>query len=296
LKLTASCSFSIAKQQVMQRNLEGCVCIGGTFMLPECEIRIVPLDWVKLDVGQVARHPAERVRRLAQDIDVRGLQHDPGVTHEGHVIYGNGRCLALKFLGRKEVQVKVYPQNLTDFEFAVIQLTNNLHCEDLTNVQKYDQITEIQRLKPDLKNSDLAKLLCVADSWITQMLSIEKCIPPVQEAFRAGLAITKVYEISKQPFEKQHELWAAIQSGMVSRETLRGKARRSRNGESKIKVSSAKIELSEGAVIIRRPNLDMYLLIESLEECSKAAKKEADTYDIKTFQKMMADRARKGGA
>jgi ParB-like chromosome segregation protein Spo0J len=256
------------------------------------EKKKVPLDWIKPDLAQLARHSEEKIEAMMKNMGINGQLHEGGVTEDGTLIYAHCRYLALKRLGAKEMEVKVY-YGVTKSEFVAIKAAENLHHNPLTPFQKLELVRELKQTNPSWKNADLARALSVTEPWISQVLMAEKAIPPVFEAFKdGGLGTTETYEIARHPQQEQFVLWAAKQNG-ASRDSLRGKARRSRNGESKVKVSSAKIDLSEGAVVIRRPNLDMYLLIECLEECLKAAKKEADTYDIKTFQKMMSDRARK---
>ena len=130
---------------------------------------------------------------------------------------------------------------------------------------------------------------------ITRLLSPSKTIPAAQDALRAGaITLEDTFLMARMPEQQQHAILAARLGG-AGREQLRGHAKKSRNGgKATVKVASAKIEMADAVLVVRRKNLDMSGLIDTLEECLKNARKDAKDFDIKTFQRMMADRA-KGG-
>src|SRR5438094_259044 len=106
----------------------------------ECVVEKVLVEWLKPDIGQLARHDPEKIRMLAQDIGANGLHQAPGATEDGRLIYGHGRYLGVKLLGRKEIEVKLYPKTLTESQFRIIAITTNIHSESLTPWQKYEQV------------------------------------------------------------------------------------------------------------------------------------------------------------
>ena len=57
-------------------------------------------------------------------------------------------------------------------------------------------------------------------------------------------------------------------------------------------MAKAVIELPGASVVVKRPNLGMSELVEVLGDCLKEAKKAAEQFDIKTFERMMSDKAK----
>jgi hypothetical protein len=255
-----------------------------------CVTKRVRIDSLKPKVSQIARHGAEQIQFRAEDMEKNG-QHQPiGITDDGRIIFGHGRYLSAKLLGWEEMDAKVY-SGLTESQFIIIGAGENLHKQDITGYQKFELVNGLKQLNPTWKNVDVAKAFSVAEGWICQLLMVEKAIPPLFEAFKGGhISITDTYEIARHPVEEQHRLWTAKQNG-ASRETLRGAARQRKAG--KTKSSNAKIPLKDGQLVVRRKNLDMDKLIASLEECLLFAKEDAASgFDIKTFERMMGDRAK----
>ena len=135
-------------------------------------------------------------------------------------------------------------------------------------------------------------------SMVVRLRSPGKCIKAVQEAFVAGrIGISDVYSMSKVDEKQQHELLAAKLNG-ASRDEIAQAARKPRCATStEVRVSRVKIVLPGGAVVnVASDELDMSGVVDTLATTLKEARKAAEGgYDVKTWQRMMADKAKAGG-
>ena len=88
---------------------------------------------------------------------------------------------------------------------------------------------------------------------------------------------------------------AARLSGQVSsRDELTRAARKSRTGSEPAakQTSRVKIAMPEAAVVISGKELSMSRVVDLLTETLKEARKAADTFDVRTWQKMMKDKSK----
>ena len=63
--------------------------------------------------------------------------------------------------------------------------------------------------------------------------------------------------------------------------------------KSEVKVYRVKIMLGKATIVVTCPDLDMAKLSDLMSETQKECRKAVDTYDVGTFERMMADRAKK---
>jgi len=131
---------------------------------------------------------------------------------------------------------------------------------------------------------------------LSKILSLSRCVPAVKEAAASGLlGVTEWNEFSKCSEQQQHELLEARLSGQVSsRDQLTRAARKSRTGSAPAakQMSRLKIAMPEATVVISGKGLSMSSVVELLTETLKEARKAAETFDVRTWQNMMKDKAR----
>jgi ParB family transcriptional regulator, chromosome partitioning protein len=76
---------------------------------------------------------------------------------------------------------------------------------------------------------------------------------------------------------------------------VRAARRKSRNSNPpSVKVSKVKIAMPQATVVLSGKDLSMSRVVDLLTETLKEARKVADVFDVKTWEKMMADKS-KGG-
>lgn len=76
-------------------------------MIIQCEYtEMVPIDQIKLNPLNRNKHPKDQIERLAKLIDEYGCRHPILISRNtGWVVAGEGRYLAMKKLGWKEIPV-----------------------------------------------------------------------------------------------------------------------------------------------------------------------------------------------
>jgi ParB-like chromosome segregation protein Spo0J len=264
-----------------------------------------PLEWFRPDEKELARHDeSEKIRLLGLDMLANGQLQPAAATEDGRMIFGHGRWLAAKSAGIKTLEVKLYPSSLSDTQFRLIRAAENLQRKDLNGYQKWLLCSELIRDNPTWQLKDLAEQhLHLDPSMVTRLLSPTKCIEAAQHALREGrIGISDCYEISHESSpDRQAELLRMKLAG-ASRKAIKDArtskvAEASKEGESvAAKLSRVKIAMPQGAtVVISGNDLSMSGVVELLAETLKEARKAAEQYDVKTFQRMMIDKAKVKG-
>jgi ParB family chromosome partitioning protein len=241
------------------------------------------------------------LRLLGQDMKRRGVLVPLIVRRNGDVhvvIDGHRRLAAALLVGIDKLPCIVVEGNVTPEQALEIALITSLHKQDLSTPDKVRAYFALKRLHPGSTAKDLAARLSIHPSLASEYQCYEHCTPEVQKAFDDGKLVLKAMNaISRQPPEAQGELLEMALAGLPGAEVAR-RARTSGNGKKSkatVKVSRAVIEMGNAVVVVKRKNLDMSALIETLEECLKCAKADAkEKFDIKTFVQAMSARA-KGG-
>jgi ParB/RepB/Spo0J family partition protein len=269
----------------------------GTLTTKPLRIEHWPLDQFNPDPKELARHnDPEKVRQRGESMLARGQLQPVAATEDGRMIFGHGRFLAAKAVGIKTLEVKIYPASLTDTEFRLIKAAENLHRNELTGYQKWLLCADLMCGNPPWQMKDLAEQLHLDPSMVTRLLSPSRCIPAWQEALAAGkVGISDCYAASKLGEAEQSELLRLKLAG-ASRDAIEQAGRKSRNSKAtEIKLSRVKIAMPQGAtVVITGKELSIAGVVDLLTETLREARKAAEQYDVKTFQSMMRDKARKG--
>lgn len=254
-----------------------------------------PLDRFQPDPKEVARHDdPEKVRLLGQDMLANGQLQAVGATEDGRLIFGHGRFLAARYAGIKALEVKVYPASLTETQFRLIRLAENIHRQDLTAYQKWLACTELLCGNATWKLQDLAEHLHLDPSSVTRLMSPSKLSEEWQNALRDGrVGISDCYAASKAPPDQHAALLAAKLNG-ATRDQLEQTARKQRNRTPTVKLSRCRLPLSTGVTVtVQGPEMSLEQLIENLQTALDAARKaNRESLDIKTAEKVWKDKAK----
>ena len=257
-----------------------------------------PLSWFKIDPNQPRKSfDEEALRRLAESLKAQGQLQPVGAKPDGTLLWGERRLRAAKLAGLHELQVIVTDRHMSESEIRVIQFTENMLREDLKPIEQVDGLEELARLNPGITNKALADLVHLDPSMVTRLRAIAKVIPAVREALASGkIGLSTAYAIGKceSPADQERMLAQAL-SG-ASRDAIEQAGRQSRNSKpATVRLSRVKIAMPQGAsVVISGKELSMPELVDLLSETLKEARKAAEQFDVKTFQSMMRDKAKKG--
>lgn len=238
---------------------------------------------------------SEAQEKLNASVKALGVLMPLLVMPSGVLLVGHRRLIAALAAGLETVPVIITDRLLSESEIRVIQLTENMHRADLTAIEQVEGVEELARLNPGMTNKDLAGLLSFDPSMMTRLRSASKVIPSVREALAAGkIGLSTVYAISKceSPTDQERMLAQAL-SG-ASRDSIEQAGRKSRNGKATaVTTERVKIAMPRGAtIVITGKDLGISQVIELLSEMLKEARKAADQYDVKTWVRMMADKAK----
>ena len=257
-----------------------------------------PVTWFKT-TKQVREHfDDERELRLAESMKADGQLQPVLARADGTLIAGERRLRAAIRAGIPELLVTVFDEPLSETQVKVLQLTENLHRDDLRDSEKWHACEELLRLNPGWGNKDLAAHLKLVESTVTKYLSPSRCTRDVQAALESGeIGITAAYEISRAPEDEQGELLRLKLSG-TSRDGLAQHIRKQRRDSTPhVRVKRIACPLLSGvSIVLSGEELSLDDVIEALAEAHKEARKARDqNFDVKTFGAVMRDKAKGGG-
>lgn len=257
-----------------------------------------PVNWFKTTKQVREYFDDERELRLAESMKADGQLQPVLARADGTLIAGERRLRAAIRAGIPELLVTVFDEPLSETQVKVLQLTENLHRDDLRDSEKWRACEELLRLNPGWGNKDLAAHLKLSESTVTKYLAPSRCNAEVQHALEEGrIGITAVYEISRAGEGEQGELLRMKLSG-TSRDGLAKHVRKQkREAEPQVRVKRVSCPLPSGVgIVITGAELSLDDLIESLAEAQKEARKARDQgLDVSTFGKVMRDKAKVGG-
>lgn len=254
-------------------------------------------EWFKPDPNQPRKKTvAEELDRLGDDMLARGVLSPLLARLEGDhgiIIDGWRRWLAAMRKGIKELPVIITDKALTATEIRGIQIATSIHRADLSGHEKAMACIELRTMNPEWQLQDLADFLHQSPPTITKLLSVQKCSPAWQQALAAGrVTVGDCYAASSLPEAEMAALLALKLSG-ATRDDIVHAARKSRSGNAPaVKLSRVKIAMPEATLVISGKEMSMSGVVELLTETLKEARKAAETFDVKTWQRMMKDKAR----
>jgi ParB/RepB/Spo0J family partition protein len=134
---------------------------------------------------------AETMHRLGQlqPVGVRWItEKERKTAHAYELVFGFRRMRAAKLLTWTHINAIVVPEDIAD---ADARLTENLHREALSDVEKADAVCELYDRNPDLVPDDervaaIAARLGQSDRWVRDHLYIARMSMPIRNLIRSG--------------------------------------------------------------------------------------------------------------
>src|SRR5580704_15562883 len=154
--------------------------------MPEFTLTRKPLSWFKKNPKNRKPDDEQKLRHLGESLRV-GQVHPILAQPDGEIIAGHRRFGGALLVGLTDLEVKISDQQLSESEAKMWQLTENLHREDLTAYEKWQDCAALRALNPTWNAKELADYLNLDPSSITRNLSPSKTIPEAQEALKQGL-------------------------------------------------------------------------------------------------------------
>jgi ParB-like chromosome segregation protein Spo0J len=136
-----------------------------------------------------------------KSINELGLQNLPKLRAQGdrfQIIAGWSRLQAVKELGRDEVLAEVY-ENISDREAMLISSSDNLHREDLTDLELSNQLHELRRVY-NIPAKTLIETLGGKEQRYLDLLKLQVMDEPLRFALHKGkLTLYGAVELHKFP-------------------------------------------------------------------------------------------------
>lgn len=160
------------------------------------ECRLATVEVENIDYGNRGREDYKDIVGLATSIKERGLIHPiavcdhPKVEGKYLLLAGGRRLRAHEYAGITEIDCKIFPKTLTKLEIKTIELTENLHRENLEYHEEVRMKKEIVNLMEELygrktstspdatgvSKSDVAKMLGISHAKLSQDLKLAETI------------------------------------------------------------------------------------------------------------------------
>ncbi|MCC7419986.1 MAG: ParB/RepB/Spo0J family partition protein [Planctomycetaceae bacterium] len=264
-----------------------------------------------LDLRAVAvqdMKPGQNVRKTADAaaIEVLGAslkqrQLHPLVLGPDLVILdGWRRWLAAQRVGLKSLWAVIQQEPLSPEDCVTAQMVMAIHRKDLREQEKVGGYEQLAAACAHLDQKRLAERLQVDPATVSRWscLSGGRVLPQVRDAFFDGrIALTAAYTISQAAHDRQTELLEFALSG-ATREQLSSRRRRSDQPLDTPRTARVRCQLPDGSsVTVSRNGLSVVEVIECLSSLLKEARRaQAQNLDVKTWERVMADRAKAADA
>lgn len=263
----------------------------------------LPTASLKPDPNQPRKNrDPDKQRQLNESVKVHGVLQPVGVRQDRvTLVWGEGRWLAAREAGLKDVPAIILDEPKSEGEYTVLQLVENTLHSGLSDFEQWQGCAGILRTNPQWQLKDLATMLSLDASSLTRILSPSKCIPAAVEALREGkIGFAHTYTISKagSPDEQARLLALALEG--KSRAVLEAEriSHANRNsGKPAVRVQKVKCLLPSGvSVVVSGQGVSLDESIDALGEALKEMKRARELgYTAKTFAAAMRDKAKQAG-
>lgn len=260
------------------------------------ELKKVATKWLCVK-GQIRQGwKDDDVQRLAASLVKDGQLQAIGVLKDGTVLWGHRRVAAALLAGIEFLDAKVFDEAPTESERILLQRAENLH-EALAEADLLGAIEEYVALHPEFTNQQIAVDFSLDPSEVTRLRAIGRATAGVQEAFRAGrIGRSVAYSLTKLPEADQAAALVEALAG-ATRDQIEAKRKAPKPAASGVRLDRVRMTLPNGiGLVMTGAKLGMAEVVENLADLLKEARKAAETYDVKTWEKMLRDRSKSGGA
>jgi ParB family transcriptional regulator, chromosome partitioning protein len=216
------------------------------------------------------------------------------------IISGHRRFAALQKLGVAEVMCIVADGPLDEATILAEQIAENVIRQNLTPIEEGQAYHKYIALK-SITAAAAAEQLQVSASRISRLLPLLELPSEVQAAVHAGtLSADAAYYLTRLPEgEARNYLMTQALAGTLTRDAAARAAKDAQSDDADTPaISRASFKFpDQRTVTLSAPAVRLDLLIDSLEELLKAARKaRSQGLNISTLTKMFRDRSTTGGA
>ena len=240
----------------------------------------------------------EEDRQLTESIRLHGVLQPVGARSTGSLVWGHRRLRCAIAAGLKEVPCVILDKDMTEGQYLTLQMLENVQRADLNPYDMWQGCVRLQEAN-NWQLKDVARALSLDPATVTRLMSVSKCIPAWQDALRSGkVGIGDCYSASRLSEAEQPGLLALKLSG-ATRDELAQVAKKTRTvakGPTE-KLARVVCPLSTGRKItVTGADMDLDALIEALAAVLESARKgNKDQLDVKTWARVMADKAKAAG-
>ncbi|MGB8472575.1 MAG: ParB/RepB/Spo0J family partition protein [Candidatus Acidiferrum sp.] len=171
-----------------------------------------------------------RLHGVLQPVIVR--PHPDGRRDAFELVVGSRRCQASKLARRETIRATV--RELTDSQVIELQLVENLHREDVHELDDASGYAALQRLNPNLYTVEtIAQKIGRSPAYVSGRLQLEKLVDEAKRAFRAArITVSHAFEIARlqehdqqralrECFPEHRSVVAALKDGKAEAVTVR---------------------------------------------------------------------------
>src|SRR5262245_27229090 len=115
-------------------------------VMPKIEMH--PLTWPRDDSQSVRHVDPEEDRQLTESIKAHGILQPPGALADGRLVFGRRRIRCGKAAGLKETLFYVLDKAMSEDEVKILDLTENIQRQDLTDAELYLGVKELSNKNP----------------------------------------------------------------------------------------------------------------------------------------------------
>lgn len=254
----------------------------------------IPTEQIANDDIRDTGKPDPELATLADSIEAVGQQqpvvvyrNPPGSAKPYSVFEGNRRAAACLSKGIPTVLAIVLdapPQNKT-----LAQLAENTARKPLATVETVKAVAKAKAEAPGRQNQDIAKGSGCSQGEVSKCLTIAAC-PVTMAALEEGKldGMEAAYLVARGPEDTKKILLHLYGTGA----TVKQMADAARPKRETVKVERVRLAFPGGSVTVAGPGIDLSGLIETLGEILVQARKaDKDSLDIKTFSRVLADKA-----
>lgn len=265
--------------------------------------QLIEIELEYIDPGSNIREEVSgsSVADLAQSVESRGVQEPVTVRPNGDrfvLLRGFRRFAAAKLAGVPTIQAIVDESEATATQIRVAQLTENLHREDLTDVELAKAIDQLIR-ETNWTAAQVAEELGLKTPHVSNLRSLLTLPPTVQEAVKANqLASSIAFEIARaKGAELQSRLAGEAIDAGLTRDGVAAKVKatkRRREGTSSTGPARATAALGAGrSITVVGNDLTLERFISWLEELlTRARRARPKGLELATFLKVLRDQAK----